>query len=276
MFRRVICAVDRSDASGKVLRHAAGFAVASGAHLSLVHVTSEPPTTLIEDEWRRLFIDAIPYSSSSYIADPDIRIVAGEVAEAILAEAARLDADLIVCGTRGRGPVAGWLLGSTSRALLQNSTRPILLIPANDIDIVLLGDRRAELNLGTVLAAVDFSEHNATQLECAGGVASLAARPLALMTVMAPDDPSTEHDAAEVLRARVRKLTTVRAHSVIVRRGDVTEEIGRCAAQEDAGLVVMGLRQGRRGQRPGSIASGVLRRCRPAVLAVPDGAQTLI
>jgi nucleotide-binding universal stress UspA family protein len=275
MFRRVLCAVDRTDAAAKVLRHAAGFAAACGARLSLVHVTTEPPTTRIEDEWRQLFIDATPYAAS-YVPEPDVHIVSGAVTDAILAEAERAGADLIVCGTRGRGPVAGWLLGSTSRALLQATTKPILFIPSNEIDIVVLGETRPELNLGTVLAAVDFGEHNATQLQLAGGIATLAGRPLALMTVLSPSDPATDHAGAEALRARARMLTTVRAHSVIVRRGDVAEEIGRCSTREDAGLVVMGLRKGRRGERPGTIASALLQFQRPAVLAVPEAAVTVI
>ena len=53
-------------------------------------------------------------------------------------------------------------------------------------------------------------------------------------------------------------------------RGGVAEEISRCAKTEDAGLVVMGLRQNTEG-RPGVIASAVLDTGRAFVLAVPAG-----
>ena len=140
----------------------------------------------------------------------------------------------------------------------------------------MLGEQRVELNIGTVLAGVDVAEHNATQLQIAGGLAVLAGRPLELVTVLAPRDSAGDHDAAELLRTQTRNLTTVRVHSVIIRRGDVAEEIGRCAVQEDAGLVVLGLRVRGRGQRPGAIASAVLARNRPAVLAVPATAAVVI
>lgn len=274
MFKRVLCAVDRSEATGKVLRHAAGLAAAAGARLSLVHVNHQPATPISEHEWRRLFLEAVPYSAG-YVEEPEVRIVTGPPADAILAQADRTRADAIVCGARGRGAVAGWLLGSTSRSLLQATSRPVLLVPSSDIDIVTLSETRAELNFGAVLAAIDFSEHNAAQLQLAADIAALAEQPLILMTVLSPTDVSSDHAAADALRARARTLTGVRPNAVIVRRGDVADEICQCAAQEDAGLVVMGLRPGRRGQRPGEIASAVLRSHRPAVLAVPTDADTL-
>ena len=55
---------------------------------------------------------------------------------------------------------------------------------------------------------------------------------------------------------------------MIVRRGSVAEQISACAAAEDSGLVVMGLRAQSRG-RVGRIASAVLRNRRAFVLAVP-------
>ncbi|MEO8682514.1 MAG: hypothetical protein ABI665_25930, partial [Vicinamibacterales bacterium] len=57
--------------------------------------------------------------------------------------------------------------------------------------------------------------------------------------------------------------------SLIVRRGELAEEISRCAVVEGAGLVVMGLRQRGRGN-PGRLAAGVLKTGSAFVLAVPN------
>jgi nucleotide-binding universal stress UspA family protein len=55
---------------------------------------------------------------------------AGEsVAKAIDEVAEELDAGLIVCGQRGRGPVGSVLLGSVSHALAAHTKRPVLIAP---------------------------------------------------------------------------------------------------------------------------------------------------
>jgi nucleotide-binding universal stress UspA family protein len=51
------------------------------------------------------------------------------IAHSILAVADELDARLIVCGQRGRGPVRSALLGSVSHALSGHARRPVLIVP---------------------------------------------------------------------------------------------------------------------------------------------------
>jgi nucleotide-binding universal stress UspA family protein len=47
----------------------------------------------------------------------------------ILTAADELDADAVVCGSRGRGGAARSLLGSTSSSVIHHSTRPVLVVP---------------------------------------------------------------------------------------------------------------------------------------------------
>jgi nucleotide-binding universal stress UspA family protein len=53
--------------------------------------------------------------------------------EPILAAAAERGADVVVCGTRGRGPVARSVLGSTSSSLLHHADRAVLVVPEADV-----------------------------------------------------------------------------------------------------------------------------------------------
>jgi nucleotide-binding universal stress UspA family protein len=54
----------------------------------------------------------------------------GSESQTILSEADSADADVIVCGSRGRGAVARSLLGSTSTSVLHHATRPVLVVAA--------------------------------------------------------------------------------------------------------------------------------------------------
>jgi nucleotide-binding universal stress UspA family protein len=51
------------------------------------------------------------------------------VANAIREIAREIDARLIVCGQRGRGPIASAVLGSVSHQLSAHAERPVLIAP---------------------------------------------------------------------------------------------------------------------------------------------------
>ena len=53
-----------------------------------------------------------------------------DIAGTILAVAAEADADVVVMGTRGRGSVKAFLLGSVSHAIVQQSDRAVLVVPS--------------------------------------------------------------------------------------------------------------------------------------------------
>jgi nucleotide-binding universal stress UspA family protein len=76
---------------------------------------------------------------------------------ALLDAAHRVGADVIVCGTRGRGAFTRALLGSTSTSLLHNTDLPLLLVP----------DGGGALD-GPVAAAYDGSEGSRLAIAAVG------------------------------------------------------------------------------------------------------------
>jgi nucleotide-binding universal stress UspA family protein len=255
--------VDQNPLSSRVVYHAAGLASAARAKLILLTVTAQAPTRDDELTLERLYLNTVPYGAS-YLSDPAITVERGTAVDAIV-EAARPGVDLIVVGSRGRGLLSRALLGSTSTALLERTTRPVLLVPPQDLDIVTLGPTHVALHVGAVLAAVDLNEINEAQLTMAAAMASLTKQPWELLTIAG--DELSDHAAAHALRDRARHHDPP-PQAVIVRRGHVAEEIGRAAVAERSGLVVMGLRARDRGT-PGEVASAVLRTGRAFVMAVP-------
>jgi nucleotide-binding universal stress UspA family protein len=70
----------------------------------------------------RSALDAVPADRSG-----GGRILSGTPADALAAASA--DMDLIVCGSRGSGPLRTLLVGSTSHALVRRAACPILVVP---------------------------------------------------------------------------------------------------------------------------------------------------
>jgi nucleotide-binding universal stress UspA family protein len=258
----VITAIDLGPSTARVLQHAAAFARLLGARLRVLYVDTDATA----DAHERVFNACLqqgPYQVD--FDDSQVVVRTGRVSEAIAREAMGDGGAMVVMGSRGHGGVARLLLGSTSTAVLQSATTPVLLVPPVDMDIVSIGDRTV-LTCGAVLAAVDLAEDNRRQLEMASLMAHTASQPLLLMTVARTR--VTDHDASEQLRRRGHGLLPAKPAALIVRRGSVAAEISRCAVTEGAGLVVMGLHSTPRGQ-PGAIATAVLKTGKAFVLAVP-------
>jgi len=62
-------------------------------------------------------------------AEPAVAGGARQPWEPILSAAAEREADVVVCGSRGRGAVARSVLGSTSSSLLHHARRSVLIVP---------------------------------------------------------------------------------------------------------------------------------------------------
>jgi nucleotide-binding universal stress UspA family protein len=66
--------------------------------------------------------------AASHAIPADARMLSGDTVDEIVAYADSIDADLIVLGSRGRGLFTSVLLGSTSRGVITESRRPVLVV----------------------------------------------------------------------------------------------------------------------------------------------------
>ena len=139
-MRRIIVALDGSDASIKAARMAADIALRFGSKLTLVHVVPKlllPPDvyglTIAEvEKEHRAYADRLLEHAVASLDEAGLEIstsvLYGSPAEAIAEEGAASDVGMIVIGSRGHGAVARMFLGSVSDRLVHISTKPVLVV----------------------------------------------------------------------------------------------------------------------------------------------------
>lgn len=136
VIRTVLCPTDFSAGAESALRHALFFARTFGAKLCLVHVddaaSMEVPgaSGLEEDRRDRMHgeLDALAARHADEGVEIEVELLHGDPADAIVAHAAVVDADLIVLGTHGRTGLARVLLGSVAERVVRHSPTPVVTV----------------------------------------------------------------------------------------------------------------------------------------------------
>ena len=138
----VVCGVEGDNPT--VLTHAFEQASARGASLVLVHTWHAPPEPLADmvgidlseqdaEHGGNLAALVAPWRDKYPDVPLELVVARGNPARTLL-DLAR-EAALLVVGCRGRGALAGLLLGSTSHALLHHAPCPVLVVRATVRDV---------------------------------------------------------------------------------------------------------------------------------------------
>jgi nucleotide-binding universal stress UspA family protein len=93
----------------------------------------QPDATVVPEEIRRAYSEPLERAVADLPAGVRAtgRLLFGEVVDE-LSMAAERDVDLLVCGSRGYGPVRRVLLGTVSSALVRQASVPTLVVPRAD------------------------------------------------------------------------------------------------------------------------------------------------
>ena len=141
MMKKIVIATDGSPSSQEAVSVGLELAAEQGAAVAFVHVlpaddyvvsgrlgpvlTKPHHVDMDESEVAlREAADAAEAAGVSYTLER----ISGDTVDEIVAVADSADADLIVIGSRGRGPVTSTLLGSVSKGVLGESRRPVLIV----------------------------------------------------------------------------------------------------------------------------------------------------
>ena len=145
-YERILVPVDGSATSTKGLDEAVKLARAGGSRLRILHVVDESIAFSTAESGADVgvVLDALRRSGERALAGAKRRArrgraqaetslvkgIGGRVADAVVAQAKRWRANLIVMGTHGRRGVNRLLLGSDAELVVRNSRIPVLLVPA--------------------------------------------------------------------------------------------------------------------------------------------------
>ena len=296
---RILCAVDFSEFSRRALDHALSVARGYGSTVTVLHVVapapaavaggyyfgSENPPALLfpvmDANSARLELQRLVTSEQlpgvtveSIVAD------SYDVYREILAQADRLQANLVVMGTHGRSGFERLFLGSTAEKVLRKARCPVMTVPPNTPDAMPSGLAPFK----RIVCGIDFSQSSQVALDYA---MSLAQENAAALTVVHIIDTHPIYvdfapPAAIDLQAWTEQATS-RLHQMVpegvraacrvaeqVRKGTPSREMLTLAQELDADLIVLGV-HGRRAADVlffGSTTHYVIREAHCAVLTI--------
>src|SRR5262249_26209400 len=137
MYERLLVAVDHSDISPRVLAAAKDLASLSKGKVWVLHLREREGIAQLGDvpsesdkEAQQAVSDGVDVLNQAGIDDDgEVRNTTfGHVARESLADAKEHDAGVIVMGSRGRGDLAGTVLGSTAHKVIHLTDRPVLVV----------------------------------------------------------------------------------------------------------------------------------------------------
>jgi nucleotide-binding universal stress UspA family protein len=141
MYEKLLVAVDHSESTGRVADAARELALLANGevwvlHLRERHVPGKVPIGpgLSDDETAgeaQATVDAMvgELTKAGVKAHGEVRhTVFGYAAREIVEDAKGHDVDAIVMGSRGRGDLAGLVLGSTAHKVIHLADRPVLVV----------------------------------------------------------------------------------------------------------------------------------------------------
>lgn len=158
VYKTILYATDLTENAAHAFRHAVGIARCHRAQISILHVLPEMESAVLnyvstvmgEDRLAEFELahkaeihDEISkrlheFAKAELADRPDdveriagIEIHHGNPAAEILKAADRLNADLIVLGSHGKGALKYTFLGSVAEKVLKKSHRPVVVVPLN-------------------------------------------------------------------------------------------------------------------------------------------------
>ncbi|MES4892141.1 universal stress protein [Streptomyces sp. NPDC096012] len=286
MARPITAGVDGTEESRAALDWAAREAVRRGLPLRVLHAWryAEALATADRDTQRRWVEEGVAeavrtVSERHPELQESVDVVEGGAAHSLARAAA--EAEMLVLGSRGHGPVVGFLLGSVGQQVIAEAARPVVLVRASDRPAaeaagrdVVVGqhgapeDSAAALRFAFETAAARRATVRAVRAWTLPPVFSYSPGSLKLLDDAGGLEPYEKRTLAEALQPWRERFPDVPV-AEHVEMGSAGQVLLSVAGR--AQLMVVGRRAHRTavGARIGSVAHGVLHHADCPVAVVP-------
>lgn len=269
-FDTLLLAMDGSERNEGAIREAINLARGCASKLyalSVVDVNEEymalAPEKVDElEQQARDSLDAIKAQAERADVDCEELVHVGlKPYEAIVDEADRNDADMIIMGRRGHTGVRKLVMGSVTARVIGHTSRKVLVVP-----------RDAVFECRNILVATDGSaDSEAAAIEAI----NLAKRCKGALTTVSVHSSGSDRQIAEENTAKVKELAASQDLEVssLVVQGSPAEAITKSAADIGADLIVVGS-HGRTGLSRllmGSVTEGIIGHSDCSVLVAHAG-----
>ena len=249
-LQNILLATDFSSCSETALSYAVGMSRRYGATMYTVSVVPEEFSTmcshqtrftsgiLLRTRWRN-FVKSDVFQGIKH----QELVKEGFISEVLSELIGRLEIDLIVLGTHGRGGIKNLVLGSVAEEIVDSAYCPVLTVGPH-----VSSKLEPELRLRRILYATDLLPGSARALTYALGLAEHEHAHLTLLHVlkMPTDVPlgsrEAERDTAmkRLVQLHPRETTLSVETEFIVEIGAPAEHILKVAEDQGADLIVMG------------------------------------
>lgn len=283
--KKILLSTDGSEDADLATRAAVEIANGAGAELHLIHAWYPVPSTRfgpfirseMEREARRLVQEQGERVEALGGTVAGTHLKEGPLVEEILETCAEVGADLIVMGTRGRGPIARLLLGSVAEGVVYGASSPVLVVRGGD----------AAWPPRRVICGDDSSEGARRAAELAIGIGGLFDTSNLIMRVY-PRLPVADEEGRQMDSRRVDDELDREKQALEERAAQLGAEDGRpkvCIAVGEPAKAIMQeagdepeqclISVGKRGRsaigriRLGSVSTKILRAARGPVLIYP-------
>lgn len=271
-FRRVVVGIDGSAPADVALQWARELAQTTGARIELVAAVDASAIVGLgggAGEWvameEQRAGEALTQASKTLLqagVQSVAHLVHGSPSVQLVAAAEELDADLVIVGSHGRGPLGRLALGSVADGVLHRARVNVLVA-------------RRPPPATRILAAIDGSTRSRRAAAYAGLVRRFWRTRLELLHVL---PPPTFHNLAPADFERVRKHVPLEATpdevpiELEIRCGPVAATVLEVAKAEDVDLVVVGSRGlgAVRGVFMGSVSRRIVHEATASVLVVRE------